>query len=269
MNDLNVKKNNNLIDISIGKNFFAPKCKDRNENFDKRNSHAIYYDVCNFKCLFCNHGLKLSSKHHYMKLKEFEEKVIELLNSSIMFKFTGGEPCMNTHLEDMLKIVKNHNGIVFLDTNGSYTDKIKLLIDKNLIDVLGISLKGLNKDEAVKTSGIKNEKLCWDNALETIKYASQKKNIRTIITYVAYNDFNYKNIVQLSKILDNYGKNIFLKINNLCGSLHRDNTLKPLDVNKLNEMIEKFEIENPKWKGRIILIESSEGVTQYSSIKFL
>ena len=66
------------------------------------------------------------------------------------------------------------DGTVFLDTNGSMLNIIKGLLDENLVDVLGVSLKGLNEEEALETSGIKNVSLCWNNVLETIKIASNK-----------------------------------------------------------------------------------------------
>lgn len=47
-----------------------------------------------------------------------------------MFKFTGGEPCLNIYLEEELQIVKQNNGIVFLDTNGSLPAIVEKLLKK-------------------------------------------------------------------------------------------------------------------------------------------
>ena len=33
----NIMEKNMKVDVSIGENFFAPKCVDRSENFDTRN----------------------------------------------------------------------------------------------------------------------------------------------------------------------------------------------------------------------------------------
>ena len=49
----NIMEKNMKVDVSIGENFFAPKCVDRSENFDTRNSHAMAYSKCNFSCAFC------------------------------------------------------------------------------------------------------------------------------------------------------------------------------------------------------------------------
>lgn len=145
---------------------------------------------------------------------------------------------------------------------------IKGLLDENLVDVLGVSLKGLNEEEALETSGIKNVSLCWNNVLETIKIASNCRNVRVIVTYVAYDDFDYDKLCEFANILEKINDNIYLKINNLCGDKHRNMRLKALEKDILPKMISNFVEQNPKWKDKVILINSSEGVTDYSKIMF-
>lgn len=95
------------IDVSIGVNFFAPKCADRDLNFDTRNSHAIANSACNFRCSFCKHGLK-EVKPHLKLFGDYKKRVVELMGQGKMFKFTGGEPCMNPYLPEMIKVVKEN-----------------------------------------------------------------------------------------------------------------------------------------------------------------
>lgn len=256
------------INISIGENFFAPKCVDRSENFDTRNSHAMAYSKCNFSCAFCKYAVKTEHKPNYMEIEDFRLRVLELIKKGNMFKFTGGEPCLNIYLEEELQIVKQNHGIVFLDTNGSLTAIVEKLLKKNLVDVLGVSLKGLTKEEAIATAGIKNSNLCWDNVLKTIALSSKYKNVRTIVTFVAYNNFNYEDMQKFADILDKLGDRIYLKINNLCGEKRRDKSLKPLSKENLQKTIKQFLNKNKKWKGRIILINDSRAITEYNAIEF-
>lgn len=256
------------IDASIGENFFAPKCKDRDKNFDTRNSHAIAYSKCNFSCAFCKYAVKAEHNPNYMEIEDFRLKVLELIKKGSMFKFTGGEPCLNKYLENELKIIKQNNGIVFLDTNGSLPVIVENLLKKNLVDVLGVSLKGLTEEEATNTAGIKNSNLCWDNVLKTIAISSEYKNVRTIVTFVAYNNFNCEDMQKFANILDELGNRIYLKINNLCGEKRRDKSLKPLNSENLQKIVSQFLNKNKKWKGRIILINDSRAITDYNSIEF-
>ena len=55
-----------------------------------------------------------------------------------------------------------------MDTNGSFPMLIEKLIQTNLVDLFGISLKGLSAAEAVKRSGTRNEESCWGNVLKSI-----------------------------------------------------------------------------------------------------
>ena len=264
----NIMEKNMKVDVSIGKNFFAPKCVDRSENFDTRNSHAMAYSKCNFSCAFCKYAVKTEHKPNYMEIEDFRLRVLELIKKGNMFKFTGGEPCLNIYLEEELQIVKQNHGIVFLDTNGSLTAIVEKLLKKNLVDVLGVSLKGLTKEEAIATAGIKNSNLCWDNVLKTIALSSKYKNVRTIVTFVAYNNFNYEDMQKFADILDKLGDRIYLKINNLCGEKRRDKSLKPLSKENLQKIIKQFLNKNKKWKGRIILINDSRAITEYNAIEF-
>lgn len=256
------------IDVSIGENFFAPKCIDRNENFDTRNSHAMAYSKCNFSCKFCKYAAKTEHIPNYMEIEEFKLKVVELIKKGNMFKFTGGEPCLNIYLEEELKSIKQNNGIVFLDTNGSLPNIVEKLLKKNLVDVLGVSLKGLTKEEAIATAGIKKSNLCWENVLKTISLSSEYKNVRTIVTFVVYNDFNYEDMQKFANILEKLGNDFYLKINNLCGEERKDKSLKPVNKEKLEKVIKQFLNKNKKWKGRIILINDSSAVTEYDAIEF-
>lgn len=256
------------FDVSIGENFFAPKCADRDEKFDTRNSHAMAYSKCNFLCAFCKYAVKTEHKPNYIDIEEFKMKISEMVKKGTMFKFTGGEPCLNPHLEEELKIVKKNKGIVFLDTNGSLPDVVEKLLKEDLVNVLGISLKGLTKSQATQTAGISNSHLCWDNVLKTIELASKYKNVRTIVTLVAYNSFNCNDMQKFADILNKMGNRIYLKINNLCGEKRRDKTLKPLSRENLHKIIMKFLENNEKWKGRIILINDSNAVTEYEQIEF-
>lgn len=264
----NIMEKNMKVDVSIGENFFAPKCVDRSENFDTRNSHAMAYSKCNFSCTFCKYAVKTEHKPNYMEIEDFRLRVLELIKKGNMFKLTGGEPCLNIYLEEELQIVKQNHGIVFLDTNGSLPAIVEKLLKKNLVDVLGVSLKGLTKEEAIATAGIKNSNLCWDNVLKTIALSSKYKNVRTIVTFVAYNNFNYEDMKKFADILDKLGDRIYLKINNLCGEKRRDKSLKPLSKENLQKIIKQFLNKNKKWKGRIILINDSRAITEYNAIEF-
>lgn len=68
-----------MVEASFGENFFAPKCIDRDKNFDTRNSHAIANTMCNFKCAFCKNGIEGNVIPHYRSLQEFSDRIDKII----------------------------------------------------------------------------------------------------------------------------------------------------------------------------------------------
>ena len=54
---------------------------------------------------------------------------------------TGGEPLLQPDIEDFLRKIKELGYLVKLDTNGSFPEKLKNLVDKNLIDYVAMDIK--------------------------------------------------------------------------------------------------------------------------------
>lgn len=253
----------------ITPNYFAPKLMNiKSTKKDYRKTHCISYSCCNFNCKFCEFHLRDQSIYSEYSDEEFKKTIKDLIKKGRNFKFTGGESTLNPKLYEHIKIVKSLGGNVFLDTNGSNPEIVKKLLDDNLISVLGVSLKALNKRDAIYWSGCNNSKLCWDNVLETIKYSSFKNNVVVIVTTVFKNNDNFNNLWEFSNILENYN-NVYLKINNLIGEKHHSNeTMFRVDSNNLISWINKLIIEKPSFKNRIIYIDNFNAIGSYKNIKF-
>lgn len=266
----------------------AIKCPDK-ENFEKVNSHMMFVSKrCNFRCCFCKYkngyiddsiNGEYTRESKSLTLEQMQKKIEKLFDKGSMFKFSGCEPLLNPHLEKYLEFVKTKGGIVFLDTNCSMTLKIKKLIDKNLVDILGASLKGVDKEIAAKISGVKINSLAWENVLESIDYAIKSDNVnRVIITHVVYNHteeielktelikfFNIFNHYRMDKKL--YDK-IYFKFNNLFREIGNDK-FSPVDCNLLTKVLKELSEEHKYLKNKIILVNSKECVSDYSKIIFI
>lgn len=251
----------------ITPNYFALKYWDRMFD-DSIKLHSISYDRCNFRCGFCNFSNRHSEEYIEYTQEAFEKKVMELKYKGSYFKFTGGEPTLNRFLIRDLRIVKKESCFVFLDSNGSNPEIIRQIADEGLIDVLGISIKGVSKDAAAKTAGVQNAKSSWDNVLKSIKIADDY-HIRTIVTMVFHNDIKVENIAAFAKLLETY-TNIHLKINNLLETEYQgDFEYKKLDEEVLIDYLKSFVKRRPMWKGRITLVNSNEATTNSDAVMFL
>lgn len=250
--------------LKVRPSYFVPNIADRFR--DGRRVHVLKYGKCNFRCEFCPFGTRHINTYPEYTLETFEKKVWELLRYSKNFKFTGGEPTLNPYLPELLRIVKIYSAQTFLDTNGSNPKKVKRLIDEGLIDIVGISLKGLNSDEAIATANITNKKVAWDNVWETIDICSKAKNVQLIITYVACEGFfKEDDLDTLAKLLAPY-PNITLKINNCYLEELVDGRRKGLNKTEIYCMVERFVERYPEYKGRTVLFRDHDSCIDESKI---
>lgn len=104
---------------------------------------TVFTAGCNFRCPFCHNALLVTdidneniySCEEIMKYLEKRKGVLDGICIS------GGEPLMHNEIFDFIKNVKNAGLLVKLDTNGSYPEKLKKLIDGNLLDYVAMDIK--------------------------------------------------------------------------------------------------------------------------------
>jgi pyruvate formate lyase activating enzyme len=105
-------------------------------------SCTIFLYGCPFRCGFCyNPSLVLQEETEDLgqeEILDFLKKRIGLIEGVC---FTGGEPLMNLDIEFLEKI-KALGYFIKLDTNGSYPEKLKELINKKLVDYIAMDIKG-------------------------------------------------------------------------------------------------------------------------------
>ncbi|MBQ8572476.1 MAG: radical SAM protein [Ruminococcus sp.] len=253
----------NSFKMLIRPAYFAPILSEFKDN---KPVHSMAYGKCNYRCAFCSFDKWTVDIYPEFTLETFEKKVWELLRYSKNFKFTGGEPTLNPYLPELLKIVKLYGAHVYLDTNGSRPERIKSLVDEGLVDILGISLKGLSAEEAAKTARITNKKMCWDNVFESIKIGSEAENVHVILTYVACDGhFNDNSLDVLADKLNGF-LNVNLKINNCYHEEYNDGRRKGLDKTEIYSMVERFVERHPEFKGRTVLFRDHDSCVDQSKI---
>ena len=257
-----------MVDYEIIANRFAPKRKDL--LFEEYSaSHSICYNRCNYNCCFCDFRDRPADAYHKFDMDSFAKEIEKLLPLGTNFKFTGGEPTLNPEIKSHLRIVKERGGYIYFDSNGSNPEILKQLMEDELIDVLGISLKGITLEEAIATARIKNKKLLWENVWTSIKVASMySATVRTIVTLVFTEDNRDKRLQSFSDLLSVY-PNVYMKINNLQKNLHTfQSGLSSVDKFSLLMEINDFVENNPTWRGRIIYVPDQAGVSDYHNIHF-
>ena len=102
----------------------------------------LFTKGCNFRCPFCHNGSLVRADEMQTiadtEILTFLKKRQGILEGVCI---TGGEPLLHNGLKDFIKEVKKLGYSVKLDTNGSIPEKLKELVEKELIDYVAMDIK--------------------------------------------------------------------------------------------------------------------------------
>ena len=117
----------------------------------------VFTQGCNFKCPFCQNADLIECNFDNCPIKDEEvfkylEKRKNILDGIVV---SGGEPLLQPNLKKFLQRVKEFGLKVKLDTNGTNPNKLKELIDEQLIDYVAMDVKN-DISGYSKTIGLKN-----------------------------------------------------------------------------------------------------------------
>ncbi len=103
----------------------------------------VFTRGCNFRCPFCHNSDLVLSKQEENDVPEdtifsYLEKRKNLLDGVVI---TGGEPLVWPDLPDFLCNVRKQGYNIKLDTNGSFPERLKLILDLKLIDYVAVDIK--------------------------------------------------------------------------------------------------------------------------------
>lgn len=105
-------------------------------------SAVIFTRGCNFRCPYCHNPELIESNGGDIieedKILSFLDERKGKLDGVVV---TGGEPTLQSEIVEFLERIKRLGFLVKLDTNGSYPERIKELIDRKLLDYIAMDIK--------------------------------------------------------------------------------------------------------------------------------
>lgn len=116
---------------------------------------TVFMGGCNFRCPFCHNKSLVTEIPDNVTITEddffaFLEKRKGILDGVCI---TGGEPLLQTDIEEFLGKIKEKGYLIKLDTNGSFASSLKNLISKNLVDYVAMDIKN-SLEEYAQTVGL-------------------------------------------------------------------------------------------------------------------
>ena len=212
-----------------------------------RFNREIYYlrisitDRCNLRCKYCmpEEGIELKSHNQILRY----EQIIEIVKASSELGFkkiriTGGEPLVRKGVENLVKDIKEINGIeeVSLTTNGVLLKFMAKKLKDSGLDRINISLDTLNPDKYRDITRIGDIRFVLEGIEETIKVGFKN----TKINMVLIPGFNDNEVEDLKRFCESKGLKL-QRINHY--SLNDINSIKknykaerPLPCSKCNRI---------------------------------
>lgn len=162
----------------------------------------IFTQGCNYKCPFCHNASLLDNKdgtydeEEILKFLEKRKKVLEGICIS------GGEPLMQKEIVEFIKKIKDIGYKIKIDTNGSYPEILKYLIDNKLIDYVAMDIKN-DIDNYKKTTGVTNTNIVM-KSIDILLKSDIEYEFRTTIVKELHNEENIINIAKMIKDAKKY-----------------------------------------------------------------
>jgi len=155
---------------------------------------TIFLYGCNFRCGFCHNPELVIEKNENI----FSEKeILDFLDKRKKYLegvcITGGEPLLTLE-KNFLKEIKKIGYLIKIDTNGSLPEKLKEIIDENLVDFVAMDVKASKENyKKITNSGISLEKI-----EESIRLISKLENYEFRTTVIE----GIHNIEEMKKIAE-------------------------------------------------------------------
>ena len=111
---------------------------------------TVFLGGCDFRCPFC-HNFELidGTAKPIMddsELIDFLEKRKGLIDGVAI---TGGEPCLNERLPELIEKIRQTGYPVKLDTNGFHPEMLKSLIEKGAVEYVAMDIKNCEEKYAL------------------------------------------------------------------------------------------------------------------------
>lgn len=144
---------------------------------------TVFTAGCNFRCPFCHNASLVVDISKEGQIDEeaffsFLKKRQGILDGVCI---TGGEPLLQPDIESFMVKIKALGYAIKLDTNGSFPERLKKLVEKGLVDYVAMDIKNSLESYAI-TSGVKTlDIVAIENSVSYLKEGHVPYEFRTTV----------------------------------------------------------------------------------------
>lgn len=197
---------------------------------------TVFTGGCNYRCPFC-HNAGLVTKLDTEIISEGEVLSHLKKRQGILdgVAISGGEPLLQGDIEEFLQKIKELGYSIKLDTNGSFPDKLKSIIDKGLCDYVAMDIKN-SKERYNETIGIDNFDISlMEKSVEILRGSDVDFEFRTTVTKNFHTMEDIEKIGEWIKGTEKYYLQNFVDSGNLI-----DSNVEGVSKEEMQLMLEKI-----------------------------
>ena len=182
---------------------------------------TVFLGGCNFKCPYCYNSSLINLNDCKVFMSEDELlSFLDLRKGKLKgVAITGGEPLINPDIKDLIIKIRNKGYQVKLDTNGSFPDRLKELIDNKLLDYVAMDIKN-SYDKYNFTTGVHADINKIKQSIELLLSNKVDYEFRTTVIQEFHEVEDFKVIGQMIKGAKNYFIQSFQDKDSVCGSFN-------------------------------------------------
>lgn len=179
---------------------------------------TVFLQGCNFRCPFCHNAGLVTRIDPTATMEEeaffaFLEKRRGILDGVCI---TGGEPLMQPDIRPFIEKIKNMGFYVKLDTNGSFPDKLKELIDGGLIDYVAMDVKNAI-DKYSETAGVAVDTDAIEKSLDLLLEGRVDYEFRTTVVKELHSEEDIEKIASRIRGAKRFFLQNFVNSENIIG----------------------------------------------------
>ena len=110
-------------------------------DFPEKLACTVFTGGCNLRCPFCHNASLVLGSGEDISEEEFFAFLKKRRGILDGVCITGGEPLLQSGIEDFIKKIKELGFLVKLDTNGAYPSRLSSLIDAGVLDYVAMDIK--------------------------------------------------------------------------------------------------------------------------------
>lgn len=152
-------------------------------DYPGRTACTVFTGGCNFRCPFCHNALLVTEQDDEIYPEEAVFEHLKLRKNVLDgVAVTGGEPLLQKDIERFLYEIKEMGYAVKLDTNGSFPEKLKGILEIGLADYVAMDIKN-SPQKYAETIGLKSFDLApVQESMNILKESGVDYEFRTTVT---------------------------------------------------------------------------------------